>query len=53
MLRDIIARALAHVPNDILPILLKVLKTNNLVAIREMIDAIGFICFFNKQRNSK
>lgn len=46
--RDIIARTLAHMKEDILPILMDVLKTNNVPAIREVIDAIGFICFYNK-----
>ena len=46
--RDIIARTLAHMKEDILPILLDVFKTNNTAAIREVIDAIGFICFYNK-----
>ncbi|MEG0471078.1 MAG: HEAT repeat domain-containing protein [Solibacillus sp.] len=45
--RDIIARTLAHMKEDILPILMDVLKTNNVPAIREVIDAIGFICFYN------
>lgn len=46
--RDIIARTLAHMKVDILPVLMDVLKTNNILAIREVIDAIGFICFYNK-----
>jgi len=46
--RDIIARTLAHMKEDILPALMDVLKTNNISAIREVIDAIGFICFYNK-----
>lgn len=33
---------------DILQVLMEVLKTNNIPAIREVIDAIGFICFYNK-----
>lgn len=45
--RDIIARTLAHMKDDILPVLLDVLKTNNIPAIREVIDSIGFICFYN------
>lgn len=45
--RDIIARTLAHMKVDILPVLMDVLKTNNIPAIREVIDAIGFICFYN------
>ncbi|MEW4153704.1 hypothetical protein Q0N88_28060 [Bacillus thuringiensis] len=46
--RDIIARTLAHMKKEILRVLLDVLKTNNVIAIREVIDAIGFICFYNK-----
>lgn len=46
--RDIIARTLANMKEDILPVLMEVLKTNNIPAIREVIDAIGFICFYNK-----
>lgn len=46
--RDIIARTLAHMKEDILPVLMDVLKTNNIPEIREVIDAIGFICFYNK-----
>ncbi len=46
--RDIIARTLAHMKEDILPVLMDVLKINNPPAIREVIDAIGFICFYNK-----
>ena len=46
--RDIIARTLAYMKENILPILMDVLKTNNVSAIREVIDAIGFICFYNK-----
>lgn len=45
--RDIITRTLAHMNPDILPILLNVLQTNQLPVIREVIDAIGFICFYN------
>lgn len=46
--RDIIARTLAHMKEDILPVLIDVLKTNNIPAIREVIDIIGFICFYKK-----
>lgn len=46
--RDIIARTLAHMKEEILPILLDSLKTHNIHAVREVIDAIGFICFYNK-----
>lgn len=46
--RDIIARTLAHMSVDVLPELIRILKTNNIIAIREAIDSIGFICFYNK-----
>lgn len=46
--RDIIARTLAHMNANILPVLVDVLKTNNIAAMREVIDAIGVICFYNK-----
>lgn len=46
--RDIIARTLAHMKKEILPVLLDVLKTDNTLAIREVIDAIGFMCFYHK-----
>jgi hypothetical protein len=46
--RDIIARTLAHMEKEILPVLLNVLKTDNTLAIREVVDAIGFMCFYHK-----
>lgn len=39
--RDIIARTLAHMGVDVLPELTKILKTDNINAIREVIDSIG------------
>lgn len=45
---DIFSRTLAHMNEKILPVLLDVLQTNNTLAIREVIDAIGFICFYQK-----
>lgn len=47
--RDIVARTLAHMGVEVLPELIKVLKSNNVVAIREALDAIGFICFYNSK----
>ena len=44
--RDIISRTLAHMGKEVLPELVEVLKTNNILAIREVTDAIGFICFY-------
>ncbi|MBL4931707.1 HEAT repeat domain-containing protein [Clostridium paridis] len=45
--RDIIARTLSHMGIEILPELINVLKSNYVLSIREAIDAIGFICFYN------
>jgi HEAT repeat protein len=46
--RDIISRTLAHMGKEVLPYLLEVLMTKDNLAIREVIDAIGFICFYEK-----
>ncbi len=51
--RDIIARTLAHMNPNVLPVLLDVLKTNRLPEIREVIDAIGFICFYNNLHTNR
>jgi hypothetical protein len=45
--RDIIARTLAHMDKEILPELISVLDSGNIYSIREVIDSIGFICFYN------
>jgi len=45
--RDIIARTFAHMNIEVLPELVTVLKSNNINAIREIIDSIGFISFYN------
>lgn len=47
--RDIVARTLAHMGVEVLPELINVLKSKNVVAIREVLDAIGFICFCNSK----
>ncbi|PAB60540.1 HEAT repeat domain-containing protein [Anaeromicrobium sediminis] len=44
---DIISRTLAHMSVNVLPELMTVLKSGNVLAIREVIDAIGFLCFYN------
>jgi hypothetical protein len=44
--RDLIARTLGHMGPEILPELLSVLQTGQLCAIREVVDAIGFLCFY-------
>lgn len=46
--RDIIARTLSKMDMRILPALIKILKSNNLIKIYEAIDAFGYICFHNK-----
>lgn len=45
--RDMIARSLGKMNPSILPILLAVLKTNDIQKIIEVIDAIGFLIFYN------
>jgi HEAT repeat protein len=45
--RDIAARTLAHMGHDAIPSLLRILETGTTTAIREAIDAIGFICFYD------
>jgi len=47
--RDIAARTLAHIGINALPQLLQILHTYNIDQLSEAIDAIGFICFYNKQ----
>ena len=46
--RDIIARTLSKMDISIVPALIKILKSNNLIKIYEAIDAFGYICFYNK-----
>ncbi len=45
--RDIISRTLAHIGKEILPELVEVLSSSDIFKIREVIDAIGFICFYD------
>ncbi len=51
--RDIIARTLAHMNPNILPTLMDVLQTNRLSAIREVVDAIGFMCFYSNLHTNR
>ncbi len=46
--RDIIARTLAKMNINIFPVLLDVLKGNDLIKIYEIIDSIGYMVFYNK-----
>ncbi|WP_304353900.1 HEAT repeat domain-containing protein [Brachyspira innocens] len=46
--RDIIARTLAKMNADILPVLIKVLQGDDLIKIYEAADAFGYMCFYNE-----
>ena len=48
--RDIMARIIAHMNIKVLPSLIKVLQCNDETKISEAIDAIGFLCFYNKEK---
>lgn len=45
--RDIIARTLGKMSIDILPVMLETLDQNDTKIIREVIDATGYMCFYN------
>jgi hypothetical protein len=47
--RDIAGRILIRIGSSALPDLLKVIKSCDLCKLSEAIDAIGFICFYEKQ----
>lgn len=47
--RDIIARTLAKMDISVFPALLNVLRTKNIVKIREVLDAIGFMVFYHQE----
>ena len=47
--RDIVARIIIRIGKDALPLLIENLKSNDTLKISETIDAIGYICFYNKQ----
>ncbi|MDA0054579.1 hypothetical protein OFR37_06640 [Brachyspira hyodysenteriae] len=51
--RDIIARTLSKMDISILPALIKILKSSNLIKIYEALDAFGYICFYNKDLQNK
>ncbi len=46
--RDIIARSLGRMTTKISPLLYEVLLSNDTTMIREVLDAIGFMTFYNK-----
>jgi len=45
--RDIIARIMGKMSILVLPTLIEALKEYSLFVIREVVDAIGFLCFYN------
>lgn len=50
--RDIIARTLGRMTSEVLPLFLDVLETDDEEKIVEIIDAIGFMVFYNKELGS-
>jgi hypothetical protein len=48
--RDIIARIIIRIGKVALPLLTENLKSNNAQKISETIDAIGYICFYSRQK---
>lgn len=46
--RDIIARAMGKMDILVLPVLIEALESYDVFVIREVIDAIGFLCFYNE-----
>ena len=47
--RDIVARTIIRIGKDALPLLTESLKSNDTLKISETIDAIGYICFYDRQ----
>ncbi|MCC0704505.1 hypothetical protein IC213_15705 [Clostridioides sp. ES-S-0049-02] len=47
--RDIITRSLARMNVEILPVLFDVLESDDRIKISEVIDAIGFMIFYNQE----
>lgn len=50
--RDIIARTIAKMNSYLLPSIYEEFKQCNLIEARELIDAIGYLCFYNKDQNN-
>lgn len=51
--RDCIARCLATMSPTIMPVLVSVLKSQDTIAIREVIDAIGYLAFYHQEVATK
>lgn len=47
--RDIIARSLGRMNVSVFPLLLNVLKSNDILSISEALDAIGFMAFYHQE----
>lgn len=47
--RDIIARSLGKMDSSVFPALYSVLMTQDIVKIREVLDALGFMVFYHKE----
>lgn len=51
--RDIVARSLGKMDSSIFKTLLNVLETQDIIKIREVLDAIGFMAFYHKELSSE
>lgn len=51
--RDLIARSLARMSITIFPLLLQVLQSKDIEKISEVLDAIGFMVFYNQQLSTE
>jgi len=47
--RDLIARSLGRMRREIMPLLMEVLDSGDLIKIREVLDAIGFLSFYDRK----
>lgn len=46
--RDLIVRSLARMKREIMPVLMEVLDSNDRDKIREVLDAVGFLAFYDR-----
>lgn len=51
--RDIIARSLGKMDSSIYPVLCNVLMTQDIIKIREVLDAIGFMVFYHRELSNE